>query len=60
MSLLKSLKSVVLASALALAATTTVSFAQQAYDCGYDWQGQAHCGMNKMPDDGSNPHPNWR
>jgi Spy/CpxP family protein refolding chaperone len=55
------LKSVVLASALALAATTTVSFAQQAYDCGYDWQGQAHCGMKKMPDnDGSNPHPNWR
>jgi hypothetical protein len=53
------LKSLVLASALALAATT-VSFAQQAEDCGYDWQGQAHCGMKKMPDDGSNPHPNWR
>ena len=54
------LKSVVFASALALVATTTISFAQQAEDCGYDWRGQPHCGMKAMPDDGSNPRPNWR
>jgi hypothetical protein len=53
------LKSLVLAGALALAATTTVSFAQQADDCGYDSRGRAHCGMQYY-DDGSNPQPNWR
>jgi hypothetical protein len=54
------LKSLMLASALAHAATTTVSFAQQAEDCGYDWQGRPHCGTQTYQNDGSDPRPNWR
>jgi Spy/CpxP family protein refolding chaperone len=56
------LKSVVLASMLALAATTTVSFAQQADDCGYDYRGRPHCGGKAMDDSqyGPNPSPNYR
>jgi hypothetical protein len=53
------LKSLLLASAIALAATPTVSFAQRADDCGYDTRGRAHCGTQYY-DDGSNPQPNWR
>jgi hypothetical protein len=54
------LKSLVLAGAIALAATTTVSFAQQADDCGYDWKGRPHCGMTTYGNDGTDPQPNWR